>query len=413
METLRQLLDRLSVKKDDKQEISIEYAEPVKNDLKSIFDTTVKFRYGGSLIKGTANIDSCDIDLLCYLKSDSNLSLKIIFDNAVKTLKEKKYNFEVKNSAICVKGKANEDAWDYSIDVVPGKYVSEEEHADVYLYCKKTDSRLKTNPYIQITKVQESKCHDLIRLIKRFRTQHSFYFKSFYLELFIIDIVEPEIKDDDSLIEQLHKFCLHVDDIGVKRVYDPANKDNDIMVIHSEQEYQTIRNHINKLKEIVLTNSEEDIVNYINGISCNIDDAYIRYAKTNEKNNIKYLSSPKINVVRIEAYCNGQSFNTCQNIKKDKHLVFDINTQIINQAQLNIRNVQWTICNSGLEAAEDECLRGQNEKTDFDQGRKVNSSYSKYSRSEDTLYYGNHYVQAVVNTDKGTYYSQIFTVRIR
>src|SRR5690554_5932577 len=191
MKCLNDLLDDYKVDGKYLLEIREEYRKEVQSVLERAFSGEAKtFRYGGSLAKGTANINSCDMDLLCYLESDTNLTLKEIYNTAKKAL-GKDYNIEVKNSAITIKGKKYKSNWGITVDVVPGRFINTDK-SDVNLWCNRTQTSLKTNPDKQINLVKESNSKEIIRLIKLFREFNNFKFKSFFLEIFAIDIVEKK-----------------------------------------------------------------------------------------------------------------------------------------------------------------------------------------------------------------------------
>lgn len=238
---LNKLLDKNKVDKDFKQEVRDGYRLPLQETINKLFTNSPNYRYGGSLAKGTANINSCDIDLLCYMDADCEYSVEEIYNNIANSLKDSIYTYSCKNSAICVSGDSEEGKWDITVDIVPGKYTSNEENKDVYLWCHRDEKRLKSNPEKQISKVQESDMRDVVRIIKLYRESHGFKFKSFFLEIFAIDVVENEIRKDDTVYDKLVKFCSHYAEIGKTKIYDPANTNNDIMQIHSENEFATIR----------------------------------------------------------------------------------------------------------------------------------------------------------------------------
>lgn len=396
---LKELLNLYRVDNDFREEIKNGYRIPLQEVINEAFDDKPNYRYGGSLAKETANKSSCDIDLLCYMDSSSELSVECIFNKVVKALRENnQYFYTVKNSAICVTGDVEDYCWDISVDIVPGKYTSNDDNKDVYLWCNKDEQRLKSNPEIQINKVKESKSKDIIRLIKIFREKNNFSFKSFFLEIFAIDIVEPTYDDGDSLYDKLVKFCSHYDEIGKTKIYDPANSHNDIMKIHDECEFNIIRNKIKELYEVLLTNDENAIINCIEGIAYNIDEAYARDAKSHSP-----LLSLKENGTFITLKCvDDRGYPIYSNQVIPKNININFNISIPNS--IPIKRVNLIVSNSGYESI--DCKRGQEETTI--------KSGNTYYRKESTSYNGNHYVQAIVRTTTGNiYYSKPFVVKIR
>ena len=395
--TLKDLLEEYRVDRDFSKEFKEGYRVPIEKDINDCLKVYPNFRYGGSLAKGTANTNSCDIDLLCYYDSDCQLGLKEIYNMIADALINKGYFVHKKNSAICVDGKCGEDAWDTTIDVVPGKYTSNEDNKDVYLWCNRTGNKLKSNPEIQINKVKESKSKDVIRLIKLYRTNHNFTFKSFFLEIFAIDIVEPLFEENDTLYDKLVKFCSCFNEIGKRRVEDPANSNNNIMDIHDENEFSTIRRFIKKLYEVLLTNDESAVVDYIIGKDVNIGELY----KANAKSHAPQLRLD-IPTSTIRLTSNNQCINNGGYVEKNVKIDFYI--KVPNHIRIN--KVQLIVSNAGYEAAKNDDYRGDV----FD----VKCKNNMYKQSEHTSYNGNHYVQAIVSPmSGGKLYSSPLIVKVR
>lgn len=415
MSVLSDLLYEYRIDRDFQTEIRQEYRLDIQKALSNAFDgVKIQFRYGGSLAKGTANINSCDIDLLCYLSNESELTLKEIYDAAAKALMENDYWIERKNSAIKVFGKNNESMWDITVDVVPGKYSSNEDSDDVFLWRNENNSKLKTNPTKQIEMVKQSKSKEVIRIIKLFRDLNNFKFKSFFLENFVISTVEPKYEDGDNLFDKLIKFCDMYELIGVKKINDPANSNNDIMIIHNEFEFLTIRNQIEKLKDVLYTEDEVTIKKCIMGQNYDINEGYITVAKGHSPL-IQFPSSAIVpyGLISITGYFSKDNAYDNQ-IYESTELECDLNLKFIATVlnSVEIRNVSWIICNSGYEARKKGQLRGEKyEPSDESSNRGFSRTYMKY---EHTSFYGNHYVQArLISTTGKIYYSNIITIRIR
>lgn len=408
LEALKKILSDYKVNRDFAKEIKEGYRNPIENDLNDYFSEIPNYRYGGSLAKKTANTNSCDIDLLCYFDSSYDKSVEEIYNDALNALEKSSYVIEPKNSAISVIGKSGEEKWDTTVDIVPGKYTSNNDNKDVYLWCRKNKSKLKSNPELQINKVLDSKCQELIRLIKLYRTFNKFKFKSFYLEIFAIDIVEPEFEKNDDLYDMLIKFCSHYDDIGKKIIYDPANNSNDITQIHSEDEFKIIRDKIKELYEALLTNDENTIICCITNQKYNIDDGYINNAKSNFKN--KEGLTPTIslfNCIKLKGFYYSKDylyeFNSNSILEKNTKLKFKI---YIAESFRNNSVVKLIVSNGGYEAYKANCLRGNSEQTI--------KTKNYYYREENTFYYGNHCVQAYLETSRGKiYFSDILVVKVR
>src|SRR5690554_5890533 len=213
---IKNLLNENSVSNELRELIKDNYRNVIEDDLENAFDFTPTFKYGGSLAKHTANKGSADIDLLCYLPSTSIMSVKDVYEKTSKILKTKGYHVVEKNSAIHVTGK-NDEIFQFTIDVVPGKYIDNESR-DVFLWKSREQVRMKTNPVLHLEKIRSSNSNEVIRFFKLIRDYKKIKFKSFYLKLFIIDIVEPFYIDTDLLQDKIMKVLYNLDSIGVKKV---------------------------------------------------------------------------------------------------------------------------------------------------------------------------------------------------
>ena len=397
VKTLKNILGQYSVDRDFYGEVRDGYRDPIEYDLNGIFDERPNYRYGGSLAKNTAIKTSSDIDLLCYFDAEYAKPLKVIYEETASALEKKHYIINRKNSAIVVLGTTAEGMWDISVDVVPGRYTSNEDNKDVYLWCNKTNNRLKSNPEIQIEKIRQSKMRDVIKLIKIFRGKKNFAFKSFFLEIFAVDVVEPLIKDEDNLYDKLIAFCSCYKDIGVKKIYDPANPNNDIMTIHEEYEFRIIRNNIKNLYDVLLTNNEAAVVDYILGKEVDVRELY----KMGAKEHSSALKFDKL-YGTVLLTTNKESINNGRVIGKDEEIVFNVEVPY----SLKIKKVQLVVSNSGYESAKNNDLRGEM--------FNVEKKSGKYEHKEHTSYNGDHYVQAIVQAQSGhVFYSAPIAVRVR
>ena len=399
-EFLNNILSENKIDKDFNEEVKNGYRLPLQDTINQSFEQIKpSYRYGGSLAKGTANINDCDIDLLCYLPSDCELSVEDIYQSVEDSLQDSDYIYQSKNCAIRVSGENNE-LWEISVDLVPGKY-SSSENKDVNLWCNKTKNRLLSNPETQINKVKESNIKDVIRFIKYFRNFKNFKFKSFFLEIFSIDIVEPTIKDEDTLYDKLIKFCSHFKEIGKTKIYDPANENgNDIMTIHTESEFQIIRDYVKELYEVLLTNNEQTIKDYFANKPVDLENAYKENSKTNSLALSLITIRPLITLTCVNEY--GTEYTANHIFKKGE--VFWFNIKFPSSIQLH--DIKIIVSNSGYEASHAKCLRGTEEST-----TKINNNF--YKRKESSSYNGYHYVQAKgYDSCRRPYYSNIFIVHI-
>lgn len=401
---LNDLLNFYKIDSNLSAEIKEGYRHPLESVIGEVFENKPHFRYGGSIAKGTANSNSCDMDLLCYYDSDVNITVENIYNEIAKKLEKENFYIKRKNSAIFVNGRAGDDKWEFDVDVVPGKYTSNEDNKDVYLWCNKDKCRLKSNPEIQIEKVKQCDSKDVIRLIKLYRTNRNFKFKSFYLEIFIIDIVEKEYNKNDDIYDKLIKFCKHYNDIGNVVLFDPANSNNNIKDIHEEFEFATIRKEIKRLYDALMTLDLETIKNCIEGKEINIDEGYYKNAKGHSS--ISKCNNSWLQLNGFEIRNNGDFlFNSNSILQNSTKLRFEI--FLPPQLKNNLSDLKLIVCNAGYDAFINNCLRGNAEVL----SKKDNDTYE---REESTAYYGNHFVQAVLRTKNGTkIFSNLLVVRVR
>ncbi len=384
---LEDLLKKNSLDDGTIEDIKEHLRAPIEAALKDhVFDVQPNIKYGGSYKKKTSNKDSCDLDILCYLPPESQIGVEDIYEKAFEALSKAGFFAIKKNSAIKLYGKAGDPQWEMTVDVVPGKECANES-GDVYLWCNRTKNRLKTNPETQIGKVIHSDSREVIRLIKLYRTSAKFEFKSFFLEVFAIDVAEGDYPKDATLFEKLLCFCGRYGDIGIKKIYDPANANNDIMGIHSEQEFRTIRQQIKNLYEVLMTNDEDSITAALQGQSINLDDAYYHYAK--KHSSLFTAASSQTRTLQITGRIKGKGHEMSGVIDAEKgdYFIFSV------PDSWNIKTVEWLVCNSGYEAFTKKQLRGEKYEPS-DQG-------TKYSRQEHAEFYGRHFVIARATTFSG------------
>lgn len=385
--------------------------DPIESAINEGFDIKPNYRYGGSLAKGTANKDSCDIDLLVYFDSEIELTIRDIYNGVAFALVKAGYLIQKKNSAILVYGKDYRVWDDITVDVVPGKYSNGGNEKDVFLYCYKDGSRLKSNPEKQIKKIQSSKMKDVVRIIKILKKTQCFDFKSFFLEIFAVDVVEPCLDDNSSLVEKLIEFSRHYSEIGNTKIYDPANPSgNNIMHIHTNGEFFAIREYIKKLYEVLLTDDEQLVITYLttkisaNDLETKISDSYRKNAKQHSN-----LLNYQICLPLLSLSCHlGKTTTIVQSgetVGKDADLRFEI----IGSSFYTGYDFKFVISNAGYEARIANQLRGGCESSNVE----INPA-SRLVREEHTSYNGNHYVQ-VIGFKRGyqTIYSSLFVVKVR
>ncbi len=198
------------------------------------FGSQPTIRYGGSKAKGTLIKESYDLDIVCYLPSDSDAAgatLAEIYENVRNSLR-KKYYVEEKASALRLKGMSTEDYMrDFHIDVVPGRF-TDDTKSDCFIYQKSAEKcRMKTNLDVHITHMKSSGVVDAVRLFKLWKTRRGIGIKQFVFELLIIDLLSG--KEEKPISEQmLHVWTEISDHEETIHVEDPANPNgNDLTAV--------------------------------------------------------------------------------------------------------------------------------------------------------------------------------------
>lgn len=186
-------------------------------------------RYGGSKAKGTLIKEMYDLDLVFYLHNGENGAgdtLEDVFFNVADALRDA-YDVREKTSALRLR---NLDATsDLHIDVVPGRFTSDDKE-DCYLYQNGADKcRLKTNLDTHIAHVRDSGVLDALGLLKLLRVRRGLTVKQFAWELVAIELLKGKKKSDlaDQLDHVLKAIANAEDAIAIE---DPANPTgNDLM----------------------------------------------------------------------------------------------------------------------------------------------------------------------------------------
>lgn len=174
--------------------------QAIENVLVAAFGSSPTIKYGGSKAKGTMVLVSYDLDILCYFPrddDDAGGTLAELYKSVAAALERADHRIDRKRSALRVRSVAGAD---FHVDVVPGRYIDDDE-ADVFLHQHGgTKACLKTNPEVHVAHVSESGCVDEICLAKVWRELASLHIKTFVLELAVIDVLTGT---DGSLEERV------------------------------------------------------------------------------------------------------------------------------------------------------------------------------------------------------------------
>lgn len=180
-------------------------------------------RFGGSKAKGTMVKEAYDLDVICYFDNDDSSAgetLKDIYTNVKQALTDD-YSVEAKPSALRLHGCDDKNP-DFHVDVVPGRFTSNDKD-DAFLYRSSGEKeRQKTNLQKHIDHVVDSGVRDAIRLMKLWRSRNGIKVRHFVLELLTIERLKGKAKK--PLTEQLtHVWTELRDNIDDIVIEDPAN----------------------------------------------------------------------------------------------------------------------------------------------------------------------------------------------
>ena len=193
--------------------------------------------FSGSYAKGTANSIGTDIDLFISIRSSVPESLQQIYASLFNCAMQHGWNPIQQNVSIGV------SYLGLKIDLVPGRIQSgfQNYHS---LYKSKTGSWAQTNVKLHINTVADSYRAEEIRAIKIWRDLHRLSFPSFYLELFVIDALSGKEKGNVAS-NVLSALSTIGNDLGTKRIIDPANSNNVISDELTASEKNAVARHAN------------------------------------------------------------------------------------------------------------------------------------------------------------------------
>ncbi|MFB1082499.1 hypothetical protein [Jeotgalibacillus sp. JSM ZJ347] len=218
-EYLSELLDDEKIQPEDKEKIK-EKRDEVESLLRGEFGSKIKtVKYSGSIAKETAINSSKDIDLAVHFKKESYATLASMYEDVYDFLEK---NYEVRKQKVSI------GIPDFEVDVVPGRRISDKsEDNNVYLYRSDTDSRIKTNIETHKSHITESGCRDIIKIFKIWRDRWNLKFKSFALELLVIQALKDSsaTSTKDKTKEVLEYIESNVESVNL---IDPANSANNV-----------------------------------------------------------------------------------------------------------------------------------------------------------------------------------------
>lgn len=172
----------------------------------------------GSFAKGTAVHGGTDIDIFVSLTSTLTDSLKSIYATLHNALAQAGYSPRPQNVSLGIVSGG------YKVDVTPGR--RQDQHGRYHsLHSHRTGSWMQTNIDEHVQVVGGSGRTDEIRLMKIWRNRFGLDWPSFYLELFVIDVLHGERTNDlpSNIVTVLTAVR---DTLSTRRLIDPANTNN-------------------------------------------------------------------------------------------------------------------------------------------------------------------------------------------
>lgn len=240
---LRSVLDEQTLKDGSPERNSLlEEHERVRSLLvSSLVAATPLIEVGGSLAKGTLVRAGYDLDTICYFSNDDDGAGETLREirNSVEEALSKEYVVRSRRSALRLTGR-KKGSLDFTVDVVPGRYVDTTKQ-DVFLFQEGGDKeRLKTNLHKHFEHIVGSGHTDIIKLAKVWKLRADIDIKTFVLELLIVETLKTSL--GAGLEARLLAFWTALrDDIDDLKIEDPANPTgNDLSGIFGDDERETL-----------------------------------------------------------------------------------------------------------------------------------------------------------------------------
>lgn len=191
-----------------------------------------ELRYSGSYAKETGVRGISDVDVFISLKSDTNGTLKEIYEKLVSLAQANGWFPRRQDVSVGVTVNGTRG------DLVPGKVQTgyQDYHS---LYLRKRDSWTQTNVTLHVDRVRNSGRVKEIRAIKIWRMLRGLDFPSLYLELFTIKSLSGRSRS--TLAENvLHALRAIGSSLPSTRIEDPANTNNILSDDLTQAEKQNI-----------------------------------------------------------------------------------------------------------------------------------------------------------------------------
>lgn len=193
----------------------------LKNELNRY---NIRIYYAGSYAKSTGMKNSLDMDLVIRFPSTIRQNTKECYELVYDVLKRNNWGPRRRNAAIRIS--------QYSLpgsttlehaDIVPEKQISNTQFCNLWL--NRENRALKTSVHRHLEETKKLGMHDLIRLLKYWRSQYKLLYPSFILEQCLIRWKNDEPRNaSQDIITRLqthvHYIARRIKNISLK---DPAN----------------------------------------------------------------------------------------------------------------------------------------------------------------------------------------------
>jgi len=409
-EYLGSLLEGQKISEEEK-DLLTEHRNEVEGVLREAFGSEPIIKFAGSKAKHTMIKENYDLDIVCYFPSTNNNTLKDLHDS-VQSVLSKKYHIFPKASAVRILNLENNISnGEYHIDVVPGCFIDETNH-DAFLHVVYGDrERIKTNIKTHIEYISESGCRDLIKLTKLWVCRNKLPFKTFVLELFVVNTLSDFAEKDNYEVafkEVLQKLSEQIDTINLT---DPANSNNIVTQTMSDTEKLVIKGQaVSDLEKINKINNLEtfgDIFRDENIDEALSIDAESRAITISPYEDLSHCEKPSWPVVasqcevRIVCFVVDKDDNKIEEIFSDGETLFGGNYLRYEAVVANQpigSEIYWQVVNTGSDARrEDE--KGRNGlRGNFFKGKDIDNKLldDEKINYEFTQYTGKHWIECFI-----------------
>lgn len=359
---------------------------------------------GGSMAKGTLVRAGYDLDTICYFANEDDgagNTLREIRDSVEEALK-REYVVKSRRSALRLTGR-QKGSLDFTVDVVPGRYVDNSKQ-DVFLFQEGGDKeRLKTNLLKHIDHVKGSGHTDIIRLVKVWKLRADLNIKTFVVELLVIEALKSGTAS--GLEGRLVAFWKVLrDDIDDLKIKDPANPTgNDLASIFGDDEREALAAAATVALDLVDAGDWEALFGRLGTVEKPENRAIVSPRALLALGDTSHAQQHSWPVHRGQQYTasmtcrassrRGKSFELSSDgwpVTEDTKFRFEATTNVPAPFQ-----VRWQVVNTGAHAKEVGQLRGNFIEANTNRGDPTSGLVHR----ESALYTGKHWVEAFILKD--------------